>query len=56
MKEFIKDLQERLGTKADGALGNNDKAAFDKIDFQNGQKYSALPIIRWAMWCKGNMP
>ena len=53
MKEFIKDLQERLGTKADGALGNNDKAAFDKIDFQNGQKYSALPIIRWAMWCKG---
>ena len=53
MTEFIKDLQEKLGTKPDGVLGKDDKAAYDKIDLQKGQKYAILPIIRWAMWCKG---
>ena len=53
MKEFIKDLQETLGTEADGVLGKSDKAQYDKIVFEHGKNYSILPIMRWAMWCKG---
>ena len=53
MKEFIKDLQEILGTKTDGVLGNDDKAQYDKIDFEKDKDYPILPIIRWGMFCKG---
>ena len=54
MKEFIKDLQELLGTKPDGVLGEDDKRAYEnKINFIKNQNYPILPIIRWGMWCKG---
>ncbi len=53
IKEFIKDLQEILGTKTDGVLGNDDKAQYDKIDFEKDKNYPILPIIRWGMFCKG---
>ena len=54
MKEFIKDFQQIIGTNTDGILGKDDKVAYEKLNnFKNGEKYSILPIIRWAMWCKG---
>jgi len=53
IKEFIKDLQEILGTKTDRVLGNDDKAQYDKIDFEKDKNYPILPIIRWGMFCKG---
>lgn len=54
MKEFIKDLQQMLGTETDGVLGKDDKAAYEKISsFKIGENNSLLPIVRWAMWCKG---
>ena len=54
MKEFIKDFQQMLGTNKDGVLGKDDAAAYDKITpFKVGEKSSLLPIVRWAMWCKG---
>ena len=52
MKEFIKDLQETLGTEADGVLGPSDKAQYDKIVFEYGKNYPILPIMRWPCGVK----
>ena len=54
MKEFIKDLQELLGTKSDGILGKDDKIAYEnKIDLKKNNNYPILPVISWGMWYKG---